>query len=69
GFQVAPAELEEILITHPAITDAAVVGYNCEAEATEYSLAYVTLKQGYEKSSELSYEIQKYVADKVAPYK
>jgi 4-coumarate--CoA ligase len=26
GFQVAPAELEALLITHPSITDAAVVG-------------------------------------------
>jgi long-subunit acyl-CoA synthetase (AMP-forming) len=27
GFQVAPAELEALLITHPSIVDAAVVGY------------------------------------------
>jgi 4-coumarate--CoA ligase len=27
GFQVAPAELEALLITHPSIADAAVVGY------------------------------------------
>jgi 4-coumarate--CoA ligase len=26
GFQVAPAELEALLITHPSIVDAAVVG-------------------------------------------
>ena len=26
GYQVAPAELEALLLTHPAITDAAVIG-------------------------------------------
>ncbi|CAG8606945.1 10506_t:CDS:2, partial [Acaulospora morrowiae] len=69
GFQVAPAELEEILITHPAVSDAAVVGFYCEPEATEYPLGYVTLRAGYEQSSELIHEIKKYIADRVAPHK
>ncbi|CAG8729092.1 9040_t:CDS:2, partial [Acaulospora morrowiae] len=69
GFQVAPAELEEILISHPAVSDAAVVGFNCEADATEYPLAYVTLKVGHEQSPELLREIQNYVTDQVAPHK
>ncbi|CAG8729176.1 15678_t:CDS:2, partial [Acaulospora morrowiae] len=69
GFQVAPAELEEILISHPAVSDAAVVGFYCEADATEYPLAYVTLQVSHEQSPELLREIQNYVADQVAPHK
>ena len=30
GFQVAPAELEDLLMTHPAVADAAVVGRPCD---------------------------------------
>ena len=35
GFQVPPAELESVLLQHPDIVDAAVIGINSEAEATE----------------------------------
>jgi len=41
GFQVPPAELEAVLLTHPDIADAAVIGINSEAEATELPRAYV----------------------------
>jgi acyl-CoA synthetase (AMP-forming)/AMP-acid ligase II len=63
GFQVAPAELEAILATHPAIADAAVVG-SPDEEAGEIPKAFVTLRQ--EVSAE---EIQAYVAERVAPHK
>jgi acyl-CoA synthetase (AMP-forming)/AMP-acid ligase II len=35
GFQVPPAELEGVLLTHPDIVDAAVIGIYSEKEATE----------------------------------
>ena len=35
GYQVAPAELESVLLEHPDIVDAGVVGIVSEAEATE----------------------------------
>lgn len=41
GFQVAPAELEALLLTHPAITDCAVIGVPDE-EAGEVPMAFVT---------------------------
>jgi acyl-coenzyme A synthetase/AMP-(fatty) acid ligase len=35
GFQVPPAELEYVLLTHPEIADAAVIGLESVKEATE----------------------------------
>ncbi|KAJ7690754.1 AMP binding protein [Mycena rosella] len=41
GFQVPPAELENILLTHPDIADAAVIGLESVKEATELPRAYI----------------------------
>jgi acyl-CoA synthetase (AMP-forming)/AMP-acid ligase II len=63
GFQVAPAELEAILLSHPAIADAAVIPLPDE-EAGEVPKAFVVRKA---EASEQ--EIKEYVAERVAPYK
>jgi acyl-CoA synthetase (AMP-forming)/AMP-acid ligase II len=63
GYQVAPAELEAILLTHPAVADAAVIGIKDE-ESGEAPKAFVVLKG--EASAE---ELLTYVAERVAPYK
>ncbi len=65
GFQVPPAELEAILLTHPAVADAAVVGIPDE-EAGEIPAAYVVLQPGSEATAE---EIMEFVAGHVAHYK
>ena len=65
GFQVAPAELEALLLTHPAIADAAVIGLPDE-EAGEVPGGYVVLKAGQEATAE---EIQEFVAGQVATFK
>jgi 4-coumarate--CoA ligase len=65
GFQVAPAELEGILLTHPALADAAVVGLPDE-EAGEVPVGYVVLKPDQSASPE---DIQEFVAGQVASYK
>lgn len=44
GFQVPPAELENLLLTHPAILDCAVIGRNCDIEVTELPTAYCVLR-------------------------
>ncbi|CAK5262082.1 unnamed protein product [Mycena citricolor] len=41
GFQVPPAELEAILLSHPGVADAAVIGVDDPVEATELPRAYV----------------------------
>lgn len=66
GFQVAPAELEALLLTHPGIADAAVVGeYN--DDNNEVPHAYVVRQQAAVDLSEG--EVMMYVAERVAPYK
>jgi acyl-CoA synthetase (AMP-forming)/AMP-acid ligase II len=65
GFQVAPAELESLLLTHPAVADAAVIGLPDE-EAGEIPVGYVVLKPGAQGSAE---DIQAYVAEQVATFK
>jgi acyl-CoA synthetase (AMP-forming)/AMP-acid ligase II len=64
GFQVAPAELEALLITHPEVADVAVVGVRDE-EAGEVPKAYV-VPAGEELDSDA---LMEWVADQVAPQK
>ncbi|MFI6492189.1 4-coumarate--CoA ligase family protein [Streptomyces sp. NPDC050564] len=66
GFQVAPAELEALLLTHPGIADAAVIGtYN--EDHNEVPHAYVVRQPSATDLAEG--EIMMYVAERVAPYK
>ncbi|KAG0293877.1 putative fatty-acid--CoA ligase FadD10 [Linnemannia gamsii] len=67
GFQVAPAELEALLIAHPAILDAAVIGIDNKEQATEVPLAFVVKAPGQENLSEK--DVIDYVASKVAGHK
>jgi acyl-CoA synthetase (AMP-forming)/AMP-acid ligase II len=63
GLQVAPAELEAILLSHPAVADAAVVPL-ADEEAGQVPRAFVVLK-----GNATPEEIMAYVAQRVAPYK
>jgi acyl-CoA synthetase (AMP-forming)/AMP-acid ligase II len=63
GYQVAPAELEALLVEHPAVAEAAVIG-RPDAEAGEVPVAFVALAG--EATPE---EISAFVAERVAPYK
>lgn len=65
GFQVAPAELEAMLLTHPAVADVAVIGIPDE-ESGEIPRAFVVLKPGQQVKSD---EITAFLADRVATYK
>jgi len=63
GYQVPPAELEAILLTHPAVADAAVIGVN-DVEAGEIPKAFVVMRGDATPD-----EIMAFVAERVAPYK
>lgn len=65
GFQVAPAELEEVLLTHPEVADCAVLGVPDQG-AGELPKAYVVLKPNASTGPD---DIKKYVASKLAPHK
>lgn len=63
GYQVPPAEIEGILLKHPKIADAAVIGKD-DREAGELPTAFVV------RDGEISQqEIMDYVAEKVSPMK
>ncbi|KAF9928286.1 putative fatty-acid--CoA ligase FadD10 [Linnemannia zychae] len=70
GFQVAPAELEAILLTHPQILDAAVIGVENKEQATEVPLAFVVKNQTNSEGQSLTeQQVIDFVASKVAPHK
>ena len=63
GYQIAPAELEALLLTHPAIVDAAVIPL-ADEEAGEVPKAFVVASGPI-----ASNEVIQFVAEHVAPYK
>ncbi|MCA0376717.1 MAG: AMP-binding protein [Gemmatimonadetes bacterium] len=63
GLQVAPAELEALLLGHPAIADAAVIPVP-DAEAGEIPKAYIVARTPIDADS-----IMQFVAERVSPYK
>ena len=63
GLQVAPAELEAILLGHPAVADVAVIP-SPDEEAGEVPKAFVVLKSPAEAE-----ELMSFVAGRVAPHK
>jgi acyl-CoA synthetase (AMP-forming)/AMP-acid ligase II len=66
GFQVAPAELEALLLTHPGIADAAVIGVY-DDDGNEVPHAHIVRQPHAAELTED--EVMAYVAERVAPYK
>ncbi|XP_043695180.1 4-coumarate--CoA ligase 2-like [Telopea speciosissima] len=65
GFQVPPAELEALLVSHPSIADAAVVPQKDEV-AGEFPVAFVVRSNGFDLTEEA---VKEFIAKQVVFYK
>ncbi|HWZ81965.1 MAG TPA: AMP-binding protein [Terriglobales bacterium] len=68
GFPVAPAEVEAVLLEHPAVRDCGVVA-KPDASAGEIPCAFVVVRDGYSPSDALDKELRNFVADRLAHHK
>lgn len=68
GIAVAPAELEDLLLGHPYVSDIAVLG-KMDDYAGERPKAYIVLKQGVEKSEAVGKELMQYVRERKVRFK
>ncbi|GCD35502.1 AMP-dependent synthetase [Streptomyces chrestomyceticus JCM 4735] len=68
GYQVAPADLEAVLLAHEGIADAAVIGVS-DADGNEIPKAYVVRRPGEQGARLTEDDVITYVAGQVAPYK
>ncbi|KAJ2359329.1 hypothetical protein IWW50_000054 [Coemansia erecta] len=69
GMQIAPAELESILMDHPGVADAAVIGVDDPGRNSEVPMALVVPAQQPADAAELGREIAAWVAARVADHK
>lgn len=68
GVNIYPAEIDNVLLTHPSVADVATVGVPNE-EFGEEVKAVVQLKEGVEPSEKLSHELLEYCRERLAGYK
>ena len=70
GFQVAPAELEGVLLANPQIMDAVVIGIQDKLDPdVELPKAYVVRKPGSEGASLTEAMVKSYCKERLAKYK
>lgn len=65
GFQVAPNEIEGVLLSHPDIKDAAVIGVT-QGEAGELPRAYIVLAAGKDMTEG---DVEEWIGERLARYK
>jgi len=68
GYNIAAAEIENVLLEHPAVQECGVVGVPDEARGTLIK-AYVVLRAGHEPGDGLAKKLQDHVKAQIAPYK
>jgi acyl-CoA synthetase (AMP-forming)/AMP-acid ligase II len=68
GFAIAPAEVEAVLLEHPAVKECGVVGRACP-EAGEIPVAFVALREGFSDSGKLKEELCGFVGERLTHYK
>ena len=68
GYRIGPFEVEDALVSHEAVAEAAVVDSPHDERGTVVK-AYTILIEGYEPNEELKDEIQAFMKEETAPYK
>jgi acyl-CoA synthetase (AMP-forming)/AMP-acid ligase II len=68
GFPVAPAEVEAVLLEHPAVRECGVVG-RADAVAGEIPVAFVALRDGFTTCKKMEEELCAFVAERLTRYK
>ena len=68
GYRIGPFEVEDALVSHEAVAEAAAVASPHE-ERGDVVKAYVILSDGYESSDALKTELQEFMKAETAPYK
>jgi len=68
GYRIGPFEVEDALVSHPAVVEAAAVA-SPHRERGEIVKAFIILADGFEASDELTKELQDHVKSVTAPYK
>lgn len=68
GFRIGPAEIEESLLAHSAVTETAVVG-KPDPERGSIVKAFIKLREGHSPSSELEQALKDHVRNQLAAYK
>jgi len=66
GYQIAPAELEALIMEHPDVSDVAVIPKDSGTADGEFPKAFVVRRAGTDVDADA---IQAFVAERVAPYK
>lgn len=68
GQWVSPTEVESVLIAHPAVLQAAVVGA-ADSDGLIKPRAFIVLQSGYEPSEELANQLKAFVKERLVPFK
>ncbi|KAJ5162644.1 AMP-binding enzyme [Penicillium coprophilum] len=69
GFQVAPKEIEGVLLSHPAVMDVAVIGVKLTNQDDEHPRAYIVKRDGVSSSSLTENDVKVFAASRLAKYK
>lgn len=68
GYRIGPAELESVIMAHPAVRECAVVASPDDKRGVVVK-AFIVLNRGYQGGDEMVLDIQRYVKAQTAPYK